>query len=715
MEIGPRPTAHCAPVALRSVPPAAARLIAEPLDLDWTPAQAALALRGDRHPFALVGAWAGGGALVGSEPVRVGAPGEDPFALLDAQPVVDPSGGRAGAVGGGWVGYLGYALGHRVEELPPPPPPGDALPPFALAFYDHVLRLDADGRWWFEALETPARAAALAARRAELAARVPVVRPFRAGPFAPAGPGAAGLRDAVGEAVERIHAGELFQANLTLRIEGAFSGDPIDAFATAAGALQPRHGAFLAGPWGATIGLSPELFLLRRGREVLTRPIKGTIPRAEDDAAAADAARAALVGSAKDRAENVMIVDLMRNDLGRVCAYGSIEADAAPTAEPHPGVWHLVTGVHGRLREGVGDAELLRATFPPGSVTGAPKVQALRVISELEPLARHVYTGAVGFASPIAGLELNVAIRTFELRDGRAWLGAGGGIVADSDPDAEVREALDKARPLVRALGARLDPGRLQGTRRPAARALAAGRDRPDPAAGVFETLAVRAGAPVALAAHLDRLSGSVGELYGLELPATLAGEVRDRARAATPGGPHRLRIDAVPGAGGRLAIELTLRPASPTTDAPVTLVPWTLPGGLGPHKWRDRRLLEALTEAGDGLPLLVDADGAVLEAAMSNVWLLEGDTLVTPPADGRLLPGVTRARLLEAHPRARVEPVDLERLAAADAVVLTSSIALVRATDAGRDVPDPTLVHALRERLAGLPLPAGRAGTTAV
>jgi para-aminobenzoate synthetase/4-amino-4-deoxychorismate lyase len=153
-----------------------------------------------------------------------------------------------------------------------------------------------------------------------------------------------------------------------------------------------------------------------------------------------------------------MIVDLMRNDLGRVSEYGSVVAPRTPDAEAHPGLWHLVTRVHGRLRPAVGDGELLRATFPPGSVTGAPKVQAMRVISELESTGREVYTGAIGFASPVAGLELNVAIRTFELRDSRLWLGAGGGIVADSDPAREFEEALVKARPLAAAIGSSVAP-----------------------------------------------------------------------------------------------------------------------------------------------------------------------------------------------------------------------------------------------------------------
>ncbi|HEY8582564.1 MAG TPA: hypothetical protein VIL49_06440, partial [Capillimicrobium sp.] len=224
---------------------ASARLTVERLESGASAAEAVLALRGDRRPAALVGAWAGGGAVLASEPTRVAGPGDDPFALLDDLPALEAVDTAPGAVGGGWIGLLGFALGRRVERLPPPPPARAALPAHALAFYDHVLRLDATGAWWFEALWTPGRAGALAARRDELAARLRAAagaepRPFRAGPFAPAPPGAPGLRWAVAEAVGRIAAGELFQANLTMRLEGPLDGDPLDAFAAAL-AVAPRH------------------------------------------------------------------------------------------------------------------------------------------------------------------------------------------------------------------------------------------------------------------------------------------------------------------------------------------------------------------------------------------------------------------------------------------------------------------------------------------
>ena len=185
------------------------------------------------------------------------------------------------------------------------------------------------------------------------------------------------------------------------------------------------------------MSLSPELFLRRRGDLVETRPIKGTV--APGDAFLP-----------KDRAENVMIVDLMRNDLGRVCRYGSVEVPDLCKEEHHPGLAHLVSTVRGRLRPGVGWAELLKATFPPGSVTGAPKLAAIDVIRRLEPVPRGVYCGAVGWVDTdsVSG-DLNVAIRTFWVEDGLLHLGTGGGITWDSTPDGEWEETELKARRLI--------------------------------------------------------------------------------------------------------------------------------------------------------------------------------------------------------------------------------------------------------------------------
>jgi para-aminobenzoate synthetase / 4-amino-4-deoxychorismate lyase len=629
------------------------------LESTMSPLEALRALRGDARPFALVGAWAGGGAVLGSEPVRVAPAAGDPFELLgaagsaasgsEASPgsAAGPSG--AGAVGGGWFGYLGYGLGDRVERLPPAPPRPHPLPPFSLAYYDHVLRLYDAGRWWFEALrEDHPRLAVL---RDRLAAPAPAAMPYELGPFR-AYPGRAAHARAVEWCRRYIAAGDLYQANLCLRLDADFEGDPLDLFCAAAGDLAPDRAAYMAGPWGALVSLSPELFLRRRGREVLSAPIKGT-----------GSDRRALEASVKDRAENVMIVDLMRNDLGKSCAYGSVHVPQLARAVRGPGVWHLVSEVAGTVAPEVGDADLVRRAFPPGSVTGAPKIKAMEVISGLESTGREAYTGAIGFASPLAGLELSVAIRTFELSGGRAWLGAGGGITWGSDPDAEYRECLAKARPLVEAAGAEL--------REPTAAAAATTRaptavgalpvapsraPRPDPRRGVFETLLARDGEPVLRDEHLDRLRASVAELYGEAVP--------DVELSIPLAGLWRVRLAFVPGAGVRVTCDEATTPAGPLE--PRLLV---LPGGLGPHKWIDRALMAQRPE-----PLILDLSGEVLESGSGNVFIREGDTLVTPPADGRILPGVTRAELIRTA-GASIEPLRLERLKQADEVFVTSSI----------------------------------------
>jgi para-aminobenzoate synthetase/4-amino-4-deoxychorismate lyase len=353
----------------------------------------------------------------------------------------------------------------------------------------------------------------------------------------------------------------------------------------------------------------------------------------------------------------------VRNDLGRVCLPGSVRVEALAEPRAHTGVWHLVSEVSGQLRDDVGDGALLQATFPPGSVTGAPKVAAMDVIAELESSARGAYTGAIGVAGP-AGLELSVAIRTFEVRGSRIRLGVGGGVVADSDPEAEAEELAVKARPLLAAIGAEPPAAAARSPHAAPAPFLLPAHvpvPRPDPAQGVFTTLRARDGRAVALAAHLERLGAT----------AALAREIE---AAAAELGDGRIRVDLLPDG------TTTLTTGPPPGTGSVTLRAWTVPGGLGPRKWRDRRLIDALTAASAGaVPLLLDADGLVLEGAWANVFARGADgSLRTPPADGRILAGTGRAALLA---QGAVEaPLTLADLAAADELLLTSALRVVRA-----------------------------------
>ncbi len=247
--------------------------------------------------------------------------------------------------------------------------------------------------------------------------------------------------DAVRAAIER---GDVYQVNLVQHLSAPFAGDPA-ALAERLGALRPLHPRPLAGDGWAIVSASPELFLARRGRRVWTEPIKGTRPLGEH------------VEGAKDAAEHVMIVDLERNDLSRVCEPGTVRWPQLLEERELAGVVHLVSRVEGLLRENAGLAELLAATFPGGSVTGAPKIAAVDQIARLEPVGRGASMGSLGTIRPNGDLDLALTIRTFAVADGRIHLWVGGGIVWDSCAEAEIEESWVKARPLLEAIGAPLE------------------------------------------------------------------------------------------------------------------------------------------------------------------------------------------------------------------------------------------------------------------
>jgi para-aminobenzoate synthetase component 1 len=271
-------------------------------------------------------------------------------------------------------------------------------------------------------------------------------------------------------AVERVRAaiarGDVYQVNLVQHLSADFTGSAASLAARLAPLTQPHDAPFGDSDWRllesdgwAVVSASPELFLARRGRRVWTRPIKGTRPLGERDE---------LLASAKDAAEHVMIVDLERNDLSRVCVPGTVRWPELMGAEPLAGVEHLLSTVEGELRPGSGLAEILPALFPGGSVTGAPKIAAVDLIAALEPVGRGASMGALGRVYGNGDFDLALTIRTFAIAEGRIHLWVGGGIVWDSDPRGEVEESLVKAEPLLAAIGAplerhRADAGRPRG------------------------------------------------------------------------------------------------------------------------------------------------------------------------------------------------------------------------------------------------------------
>ena len=248
---------------------------------------------------------------------------------------------------------------------------------------------------------------------------------------------------AVAEVRAAIARGDVYQVNLVQHLSASFEGDPA-GLAAALAPLRPLHPRPFVGDGWAIVSASPELFLARRGDRLWTMPIKGTRPIGED------------VDDAKDAAEHVMIVDLERNDLSRVCRVGSIRWPTLMAQHELAGVTHLVSTVEGRLRPGAGLAEILRATFPGGSITGAPKIAAIDHIARLEPVGRGAAMGALGTIQANGDFELALTIRTFAVAAGRIHLWVGGGIVWDSEPDAEIEESWVKARPLLAAISGKV-------------------------------------------------------------------------------------------------------------------------------------------------------------------------------------------------------------------------------------------------------------------
>ncbi|HEY2293315.1 MAG TPA: chorismate-binding protein [Thermoanaerobaculia bacterium] len=375
------------------------------------------------------------------------------FDLLDA--AFDVWGGTGAML----VGYLGYELGGELESLPPPPEDDLGLPDLHLSLYDAILRWD--GRsWTLDATDAWRDWPAFEAEQLLAAAR------RRSGPEVPEGPLArdgvisrpsrGGFEAAVTRIVERIASGEIFQMNLCRRLEAEIAPAHLWPLYHRLRAASPAaYGAFLdLGKGRAVLSISPELFLAVRGEEVESRPIKGTRPRGanprEDKALVRE-----LLESEKDRAELTMIVDVVRNDLGRVCATGSVEVTGHAELMSLPTLHHTVSTVRGRLRPDAGAPELLRAAFPPASITGAPKIQAMAAIAAEEERRRGPAMGALGWISLSGDLELAVAIRTAAAARGRIAYHAGCGVVADSDPELEFAESAAKARAFLAALGAR--------------------------------------------------------------------------------------------------------------------------------------------------------------------------------------------------------------------------------------------------------------------
>jgi para-aminobenzoate synthetase/4-amino-4-deoxychorismate lyase len=424
-----------------------------------------------------------------------------------------------------------------------------------------------------------------------------------------------------------IFEGDCYQVNFTFPLEFAWFGSPLALYARLRQRQPVRYGGFVGDAGQGLLSLSPELFLERCGDRLLTKPMKGTAPRSAPPEQLRD--------SEKDRAENLMIVDLLRNDLGRVAELGSVAVDRLFDIEDYPTLWQMVSEVSAKVG-GRSFGEILRALFPCGSITGAPKIRAMQIVAELEKAERGIYTGALGWLAPDGDFRLNVAIRTLELgADGRGKLGVGSGIVADSQPAAEWQECLLKSRFLRDC-----DPGLL-----------------------LIETLRREDGRYPRLAGHLERLRRSAAWL-GFVCDET---RLADLLAAQPVAGTWRVRLTLAK--DGSVDVQAFPLGAEPSGPRHAVLAAATIQSDypLRRHKTTDRALYDAALKGLDGDAQLFDVvflneRGEVAEGARSTVFVERDGVLVTPPLASGALPGVLRAELLAAGQarEATLYPADL-------------------------------------------------------
>ncbi|MGZ3413632.1 MAG: aminodeoxychorismate synthase component I [Isosphaeraceae bacterium] len=374
------------------------------------------------------------------------------FELADSVDAADPD---ACPFQGGMIGFLGYDLAPLLERLPRRMPRDSRLPDLRFALYDTAVTVDnRTGKAVLHAWDLTGEGREAAERRGRFWRRairtsLRSPRPIRTSELGPLASNfdQVSYLERVRRALEYIAAGDAFQINLSQRFTAHGTIEPLDLFLRLAAASPAPFSAFMSWRDLAVVSASPELFYQTKGRSVVTRPIKGTRPRSAD--VAVDQRLAAeLTRSAKDRAELTMIVDLERNDLGRVCRYGTVRVIDPLAVESFAQVHHLVATVEGRLRGEIGPDDVIRAVFPGGSVTGAPKIRAMEIIDELEPTRRSLYTGAIGYLGRGGASGFNIAIRTMTVEGNRVSYQLGGGIVADSHPQGEYEETLHKGRGL---------------------------------------------------------------------------------------------------------------------------------------------------------------------------------------------------------------------------------------------------------------------------
>ncbi|MFW6335105.1 MAG: aminodeoxychorismate synthase component I [Desulfosalsimonas sp.] len=616
--------------------------------------------------------------------------------------------GLPAPVSAGLFGYLSYDLKDWIEDLPRTSVDDTGLPVICMYapslvlvsdLCDQTTRLciavrqnqspgDIQGlrKWFYDRMSRPAQG---------LKPGFSGGAPGFSSPF---------TRQTYMEAVEKVRqyiaAGHIYQVNLSQRFETGFSGSSFELFSSLFSAAPASFYAYVNAGDHAIVSTSPERFVMQRGDLVETRPIKGTRPRGADSTT--DRAMAEeLQNSAKDDAELSMIVDLMRNDLGRVCCAGTVEVSEHKRLEAYHNVFHLVSVVRGRLALDKDSVDIIRAAFPGGSITGCPKIRAMEIIDELEPCRRHVYTGSIGYISFHGTMDLSVAIRTAVIKDERMLFSVGGGVVFDSDPESEYEETLHKGRSVMSVFQGRTGKPEKQpriwinGLVVPASEALI-------PAAspgfeygyGFFETIRVKNARPHLLGRHMERFCFAWRELFKTPVPDLSWAEIIRQVACANDldRGDCSVKIIAAAGGGKKGLIRPNLLVAASAcqhrlekTGKPgldLAVYPHPRQSPLASHKTLNYLyyLLAGRWAAENGADeaVILNPDGTVSETNTANLLLITGDTVVRPESE-HVLAGVMEAETLEklssAGFRQEKKAFGPEALFKADGVLATNSL----------------------------------------
>jgi para-aminobenzoate synthetase/4-amino-4-deoxychorismate lyase len=444
-----------------------------------------------------------------------------------------------------------------------------------------------------------------------------------------------------------IAAGDTYQVNFTDTVTLNTTLEPAAAFATLSRQQTVPYAAFLNIASHHILSLSPELFFSLNDNKITTRPMKGTMPRG-NDLESDTLAALALQHDEKNRSEHIMIVDLLRNDLGRICTMGSVNVEDLFTIERYETLLQMTSTVSGLVKPGLTFYEIFHALFPSGSITGAPKIRTMQIIRDLEQHPRGIYTGAIGHITPDRSATFNVAIRTLTLSEGHATMGVGGGIVADSDPAAEYRECLLKASFLTHA------PNDFQ----------------------LIETIFWN-GDFYLLTEHLDRLAASAAYFNFTYDRGIIITQLKSLAATFDPNTQYRVRL--LLNAAGIATITTTPLTTQPTGSILISTEKTSSTDLFLHHKTTrrplyDRLYKQAVAQGYDDI-IFFNERNELTEGAISNIFLRKGNKLRTPPLTSGVLPGIYRRHILETNPHAEEKVLTLEDLHRADAIYICNSV----------------------------------------